>query len=76
MDDQPISNLSSTDRARGFYPQGEGSVLSGRATEQEAVAFDLHYNKLKNSGALRREEADRALRAQIENYTTSVDAWR
>ena len=75
MDDQSTSDLSSTDRARGFYPQGDGSIPSGRTTEQEAVAFDLYYNELKNSGQLQRQEVEKALRLQVERLSLSVEAW-
>lgn len=43
-------------------------------TEAQRIAADLAYNEFKNTGALQRAEADRALRLQIErqgNYTTT-----
>ena len=46
------------------------------AVESRAIASDLAYNRLKNTGGLQRAEADRALAMQIDrqgaaNFTTT-----
>lgn len=50
-------------QAMWFAPAGSTAHLD--AQEAERVAADLARNEAKNSGALEREEVDRAHRAEV-----------
>lgn len=49
-----------------FEPARNAAAAIAAATEPQAIAADLAYNQLKNTGELQRREADRALADQMK----------
>lgn len=49
-----------------FVKAATAGIHLGVECEQQRIAADLHINALKNSGALQRMEADRAMAEQLK----------
>jgi hypothetical protein len=70
--DLTLARIDETEEQRKYRLLGSPYVLSlknaaeRRCVEAERIKADLAYNRLKNSGELRRREIDRAHRAEVE----------
>lgn len=51
---------------RDHFDQGQLDELIDAAQEAAAVRADLHINKLKNTGELRRRDDERAFKDQLQ----------